>query len=144
MALLTIQKNYSITLDSGREAKLDASTSVDNVGEIISREAKVPFGSEVTLVLIGAAIAAGQMTDVKFCIIQNLDTTNFVRLRLEDTGGHTMDVKLLPKQCFDVYNTKISVSETGAAFSAFSDIDTVSAQADTGDVNVAIFTGESC
>jgi len=144
MATLTVDKQYGITLGSGRQFSLNASGAVNNVDEVISREAKVPSASQVTLVLIGALVAAGQMKDIKFCIIQNLDETNFIRLRLEDTGGHTVDIKLLPGDAFDVYNTKISVSETGAAFSGFSDIDTVSAQADTGDVNVAIFSGEPC
>lgn len=143
MATLQVTKQYNITTDTGDTLSLEASTTVENVGEVIKRDVKVPT-SEATVLLIGAAVAAGQMTDIKFCVIHNTDQVNFIRLRLEDTAGHTADFKLLAGQSFDVYNTKINVSETGAAFASYSDIDTVSAQADSGDVITTLFCGESC
>ena len=143
MATLQITKQYSVTLDSGKEISLDASTTVENVGEVMSREVKVPT-SEVTTVLIGSPVAAGQLSDIKFCVIPNLDTDNFVRIRLEDTGGNTSDFKILPGKSLDIYNSDLSVSETGAAFVSFSTIDTISAQADTADVIISIMAGESC
>lgn len=144
MAQLSIIKNYTITLDSGEEYKMDANSTVDNVGEVLKRDVKVPTASEVTLLLVGAAVAAGQLTDVKFFVVQNNNTTNFVRIRIEDTSGDTYDIRLEPKQSMDLFNTKLSVSESGASFSAFADFDTISAQADTADVNVTIFAGEPC
>ncbi len=144
MATLSITKQYYVTLDSGKEFKLDSSSLVTNLGEVMEREVKVPTASEVTLILIGAAIAAGQLTDIKFFVIVNEDDTNTCRVRLEDTGGHTIDVLLQPGQSWDVYNTKINASETGAAFASFSDIDTISAQFDTADGIVSIMAGESC
>jgi hypothetical protein len=143
MATLQVTKQYSITTDTGDALALDAGTTVESVGEVIKRDVKIPT-SEATVLLIGAAVAAGQMTDIKFCVIHNTDQVNFIRLRLEDTAGHTADFKVLAGQSFDIYNTKVSVSETGAAFASFSDIDTVSAQADTGDVVITMFSGESC
>jgi len=142
---LSVEKKYTITLDNNRGSyELDAGTTVTNVGEVIRRDTKVEFAAEATLVLVGALRAAGQLTDIKFFVIKNNDDTNFVRLRLEDTSGHTVDHKILPGDSFDVFNTKLSVSETGVAFASFSDIDTISAQADTADVNVSIFAGEPC
>jgi hypothetical protein len=142
----TLQKNISfgITLDTGVAYTLDAGSTTQNIGEVIQRDTKVPFASEVTLLLIGAAIAAGQLTDIKAFIIKNVDDVNFVRIRFEDTGGHTVDHKLLPGDTYTVYNTQVSVSETGAAFASWSTIDTISAQADTGDVSVSILAAEPC
>lgn len=144
MATLSVTKKYEITLDSGKVVKLDAGTSVSNVGEVMDREVLVPTASEITLVLVGAARAAGQLTDVKFFVIQNLDTVNTVRLRIEDTGAHTYDVLIEPGGSYDLYNTSLNVSETGVAFSSFSTVDTISAQANVADVLVSVVAGESC
>lgn len=142
-AVVTVVKQFSVTLDSGTEYALDASTTVTNVGEVINREILVPT-SEVTLINIGAAVAAGTLTDIKFCVIKNFDDTNFIRVRLEDTGGHTADLKLAPGDSIDIYNTKINVSATGGAFASFSDIDTISAAADSAACQVGIMAGEPC
>ena len=144
MASLVITKQYNITLDSGEEYKLDASSSVNNVGEATKRDFKIPTASEVTILLVGASVAAGQLTDLKYFVVHNTDTTNWVRIRLEDTSGHTADFRLEPGQAMDIFNENISVSETGAAFSSFSDIDTISAQADSSDVVISTFAGEAC
>jgi hypothetical protein len=143
MATLSIENKFSVTLDSGTSYAVDLGGTVTNVGEVINRELEVPI-TEVTLLNIGATVAAGTLTDIKFCVIKNLDDTNFIRVRLEDTSGHTSDHKIAAGDYIVVFNTKLSVSETGAAFSAFSDIDTISAQADTSPCLVAVFAGESC
>lgn len=143
MSQLVIEKRYSITLDSGEAYEMEANTTVDNVGESLKRDVKVST-SESTILLIGAATAAGQLTGVKFFVVQNNDTTNFAIIRYEDTSGHTVDLKLEPGSAIDLFNDKVSVSETGGAFSVFSDIDTISATADTADVVLTIFAGEAC
>jgi hypothetical protein len=143
MSQLVITKNYSITLDSGESYEMEANTVVDNVGESLKRDVKVST-TEATILLIGAATAAGQLTGVKFFVVQNNDSTNFAIIRYEDTGGHTVDLKLEPGASMDLFNDKVSVDETGGAFSAFSDIDTISATADTSDVVLTLFAGEAC
>lgn len=143
MATFQVTKKYSVTLESGKEISLDASSTVENIGEVIDRDVKIPV-TEATVLLIGAAIAAGQMTDVKLFVIHNTDQTNFITISLKDTGGSTVYHKLPAGQAFDIFNTKIDVSETGAAFSSFSDIDTISAQADTDPVIVTLISAESC
>lgn len=144
MANLSIEEKYTITLDNGRSYELDASTVITNVGEVIQRDTKVEFAAESTLITVGALRAAGQLTDIKFFVIKNNDETNFLRLRLEDTSGFTVDHVVLPRCSLKICDKRISVSETGAAWVSFSDIDTVSAQADTADVNVSIIAGEPC
>lgn len=143
MATLQIENKYSITLDDGTEYALDLGTTVTNVGEVISRNMLIPT-SEVTLINIAGTVAAGTLTDIKFCVIKNLDDTNFVRIRLEDTGALTSDHKILPGKFLVIFDTKLSVSETGASFAAFGDIDTISAEADTADCQIAIMAGEPC
>ena len=143
MATISIENKFSVTLESGTSYAVDLGGTVTNVGEVINREMLVPT-SEVTLINIGATVAAGTLTDIKFCVIKNLDDTNFIRVRLEDTGAMTSDHKIAAGDSLTIFNTKLSVSETGAGFSAFGDIDTISAQADTSGCLVAVFAGESC
>jgi len=143
MATVTIENKVSVTLDSGTSYTLDAGTTVQSVGEVINREMLIPT-SEVTVINIGATVAAGTLTDIKFCVIKNLDATNFVRIRLEDTGALTSDHKLAPGDFITIFNTKLSVHATGGAFSAFGDIDTISAQADTAACQISVMAGEPC
>lgn len=143
MAILSIENKYSVTLESGTSYAVDLGGTVTNVGEVINREMAIPT-SEVTLLNVGAAVAAGTLTDIKFCVIKNLDDTNFIRVRLEDTSGHTSDHKIAAGDHLPIFNTKLNVSETGAAFASFSDIDTISAQADTSECLIALFAGQSC
>lgn len=143
MASLQITKQFSITLDSGKIISLDASTFVDNVGEITSREMQVPV-TEVTVILIGAAVAAGQLKDIKFMVIQNLDSTNYMTVSLKDTAGATVYHIVLPGKSLDIYDKRIDVSETGAVFASFSEIDTISVKADTAPVSISVLAGESC
>lgn len=144
MATLNISKKYTITLDNGKDYKLDADTSVVNVGEVYDRTVKVPTATEVELVKVAAVVAAGTLTDFSFMVIKNEDETNTCRLRISDNSGHTFDIKLESGQAFDLYNVKFNVSETEAAFSSFSDIDTVHAQFDIADGSVSILAGQPC
>ena len=93
--------------------------------------------SETQIAGVGV-VGSGSLADVKFGIIVNRDGTNFVRLRLADTGGHTMDVKLLSGEYFVLHNRSLNVSTTEGAFASFSNIDTISAQADTASCDVEI------
>jgi len=142
-ATLSITKQFSITVGDD-EYKMDAGSTVTAIGNAVKRQVTVPTASEVELLKIGASVAAGTLTDAKFCIIYNVDDTNTCRVRVEDTSGHTADFKLESGQAFDLYNTKINVSETGAAFASYSDWDTISAQFDVADGELIIFAGESC
>lgn len=144
MATLQVTKQFNVTLDSGKAVSLDAGTTVENVGEVFSREAmKIPT-SEVTVLLIGAAVAAGQLKDIKLLVIQNLDTVNYVTVSLKTTGGSTVYHVILPGKSLDIYDKRVDASESGAAFDAFTDIDTISAQANTADVSISILAAESC
>ena len=143
MATLSIDNKYSVTLDSGTSYSVDLGDTITNIGEVINREMAIPT-SEVTVINIGATVAAGTLTDIKFCVIKNLDDTNFIRVRLEDTGALTSDHKLAAGDHLVIFNTKLSVHATGGAFAAFGDIDTISCQADTAECLISVLAGESC
>lgn len=93
--------------------------------------------SETTLANLGA-VGPASLTDLSYLVVINRDGTNFVRLRLSDTGGATMDVKLGAGKAF-VFNTReLSVSATEGAFASFSNIDNIKAQADTAACDVEL------
>lgn len=117
----TVAVNESITLTD------------DNV---VSQTVTVPT-SETQIGTVGT-VGPGGLADVKYGLIINRDGTNFIRVRLADTSGHTMDVKLLAGEYFVLHNRSLNVSTSEGAFSAFSDIDTISAQADTASCDVEI------
>ena len=70
--------------------------------------------------------------------IINKDDTNFVRIRFADLGAHTYDIKLSAGQFHIAWNTEINVSATEGAFAAWTQIDQILAQADTGPCDVQI------
>lgn len=86
---------------------------------------------------VGAGTFIG--ANVKYFQITNKDSANFVRIRVAKTTGQTFDIKLEAGKIFILGNNKESVSETEAAFVAFVNIDSISAQADTADVDIEYF-----
>ena len=78
------------------------------------------------------------VNDIKQALIVNRDDTNFVRIRVKNTGGATMDVKLLAGQSYIINTNQLSVSETDGAFASFETIDTVLAEADTAECKVEV------
>ncbi len=96
---------------------------------------------EVTVMAFGSAVAAGTFiaANVKYIRITNKDDTNFVRIRCIKTSGQTFDVKLEAGKSFIMGNTKESANTGGSSFSAFVDMDNISAQADTATVDIDYF-----
>jgi hypothetical protein len=93
--------------------------------------------SETTLANLGA-VGPASLTDLSYLVVINRDGTNFVRLRLSDTGGATMDVKLEAGKAFVFNSRELSVSATEGAFASFSNIDNIKAQADTAACDVEL------
>lgn len=118
--------NESVTVTANTEG--DANTV--NVG----------IAAEVTILDAGK-IEIGGVLDFDGVFVINKDDTNFIRLRLADTGAHTVDFRLDAGQFMFFWNTDINVSTTEGAFAAFTQIDTIIAQADTApcDVQVVAF-----
>ena len=111
-------------------ADISASVTISSNTEGYNNTINVGTGSEVTL-LDSSNIDTGGNLDFDGVFIINRDDTNFVRLRLADTGAHTVDFQLDPGEFMFFWNRSINVSTTEAAFAAFTNIDTIKAQADT-------------
>lgn len=138
-ANLTVTISETINLN-GVDINSTNQLVIADINEFDKRIVSVPTASEVTLVLFGAAVAAGQYIsgNVKYIRLTNKDNTNFVRLRVKKAGADTFDVKIEAGKSFIIGNVSESVSATAAAFSAFVSADSINAQADTGSVDVEV------
>jgi hypothetical protein len=134
---LTVTITTAITLN-GQEIKSENILTVDDVVSYDKRIMTIPFASEVVVIGFGTAVAQGTFVrgDLKYLQITNLDTLNFVRIRVKKNGAQTFDIKLDAGKTFILGSASESVSATGAAFSAFVDADSINMQADTGDVDI--------
>lgn len=94
--------------------------------------------SQVELVALAdaAGITKGSFTDFDGFFVINRDDTNFVRLRVSQNGGDTVDFKLEAGDFMILWNKKMETNITEAAFGSFVDFDTVSVQADTATVDL--------
>lgn len=126
---------------SGNTYSVTNTATISGVTNVINRTVTIPT-SQVDILTIGATVGAGGVTSLNTMLIVNKDSTNFIRVRLEDTGGATSDQKVEAGRAILINNDDLSVSETGAAFAAFSDIDTVAIEADTADCIVEFITLE--
>lgn len=114
---------------------------IPNIGHVDKRIVSIPTGSESTVMEFGAATGAGAFIQgqVQYIRITNKDDTNFVRIRGTDSGGQTFDVRLMAGKTFMMGNVSESASESGAAFSAFVNMTSINAQADTAAVDIEYF-----
>ena len=135
-AILTTTYGATVTIDGTAYTVSNAETITLTNNEAVQQVIKVPT-SEIELANLGAQGPAS-LADLSYLVVINRDGTNFVRLRLSDTGGATMDVKLEPNRAFIFNSRELSVSATEAAFASFSNIDNVKAQADTAACNVEL------
>jgi len=136
MADLITTNNADVTI-GGTTYSLSVSETITLTDDNAVKQVVTVPTSETQIAGVGA-VGNGSLADVKFGVIVNRDGTNFVRLRLADTGGHTMDVKLLAGEYFVLHNRSLNVSTTEGAFASFSNIDTISAQADTASCDVEL------
>jgi len=137
---LTVTLSSSINLN-GQPINSENQLTVPSISAIDKRIVSVPTSSQVTLLTFGSVVAAGQLItgNVKFVSITNKDSANFVRIRVTRTSQDTFDVKIPAGGYYILMNPSESVSATGVAFSSFVDAYNISAQADTGAVDIEIF-----
>lgn len=137
---LTVTVSETINLN-GQDINSENQLVVSGITQIDKRIVTIPTASEVTVIAFAAAVAAGTFipANVKYIRITNKDATNFVRIRVKDTGADTFDIKLEAGKSFMLGNPSESVSATGASFSAFVTATSVNAQADTANVDIEYF-----
>ncbi len=139
-AELSVKISEYINLN-GQPINSENSLLITAINEVDKRIVTVPISTEVTLMNFGAAVAAGTYiaANVKYIRITNKDSANFVRIRVTKSGDNTFDIRLDAGKSFMMGNTKESASTTAAAFSAFDDMTSINAQADTGAVDCEFF-----
>ena len=143
-ATLTVTHTESVTLN-GVDRGVTNTLTIASINEIDHRIVSVDTAAVRTLLTLGTTVGAGAFlkANIKYIRITNKDNTNYVTLGMLDTGGDTAYVKLEAGQTFCMYNDDLEAFINGAAFSAFSEIDTFNAQANTADVDLEVFVAST-
>jgi hypothetical protein len=112
--------------------------TISSVAEADRRVMTVSSSGEMDLIELNSNNGQGKFVraSVRYIRITNLDNTNFIRVRFKKSGAETADVKVDAGATF-MLSTGSMDADTGAgAFSAFVDIDNISAQANTADCDI--------
>jgi hypothetical protein len=136
-ATATVQIVESLNL-AGVDRSGSHTRSIDNVAEADRRVMTVDSANEIDLIELNTNNGQGKFvrSAIKYIRITNLDNTNFIRVRFKKSGGATADVKVDAGATFLLSSGSMDADATPGAFSAFVDIDVISAQADTADVDI--------
>jgi len=136
-ATATVQIVESLTL-GGVDRGGSHTRSISNVAEADRRVMTVDSSNEIDIIELNTANGQGKFirSAIKYIRITNLDNTNFIRVRFKKSGGATADVKVDAGATFMFSTGSMDADTTPGAFSAFVDIDVISAQADTADCDI--------
>ena len=136
-ATATVQITESLTLANVDRGGSHTRT-IPNVAEADRRVMTVASSGETDLVELDTANGQGKFVraSIRYIRITNLDDTNFIRVRFKKASAETADVKVSAGATFMFSTGSMDVDATASAFSAFVDIDNISAQADTADVDI--------
>jgi len=104
--------------------------NIAGITEVYNNTITVPAAGQ--LLADADMIDDGGVFDFDYGIIINKDDTNTVRIRRSDAGGHTVDESIAPSRFMVINNSQISVSETEAAFAAYTDITKIEGDAPAG------------
>ena len=134
--ILTSSVTASVTVNGTTYSAINNESITLANDEVVHQVLNVPT-SETTIGNLGL-VGPASLSDLSYALIVNRDGTNFVRLRLSDTGGATTDVKLKAGECFILHSRDLSVSATEGSFSSFSSIDNIKAQANSAACDVEL------
>ena len=139
MATLTVSISESVTLNGMERAAVN---TTDFTGGTLVNDRSLNVGSaEQSLLLFDTAAAAGQFAEstVDYLRITNLDSTNFVVLRMT-AGSDEYFVKIAAGDSFVLFDTVMDAdSAAGVTTATLTNIDSIKAQADTAACDVEIF-----
>mgnify|MGYP003127936866 FL=1 len=139
-ATLTVTHTEAVTLN-GVDRGVTNTLTIASINEISHRIVTIDTAAARTLLTLDTTAGAGAFikSNIRYIRITNKDNTNFVTLGMLDTSGDTAYVKLEAGQTFCMYNDDLEANTSGAAWSAWSEIDTFNAQADTANVDLEVF-----
>jgi len=112
--------------------------TIENIAEADRRVMTVDSSTEIDLLELNSDNGQGKFvrSSIKYIRITNLDNTNFIRVRFKKSGAETADVKVDAGATFMLSSGSMDADTAAGAFSAFVDIDNISAQSDTADVDI--------
>jgi hypothetical protein len=124
------------TLSSGDAiATVSKTKTFTSVAQIFQRDITVPTGSAPTVLSIGATVAGATLTALQNLVIYNSDPTNYLTVGIIDAGAKSAHFKIKAGEMFVLMDGNIDADDdTGAAFGAFTSIDSITLQANTGAV----------
>ena len=134
-ATITITESLSLgTVDRGGSH----SRTISNVAEADRRVMTVSSSGEMDLIELDTNNGQGKFVraSIRYIRITNMDNTNFIRVRFKNSGAETADVKVDAGATFMLSTGSMDADTSAGAFSAFVDIDNISAQADTADCDI--------
>jgi hypothetical protein len=112
--------------------------TINNIAEADRRVMAIESASEIDIIELNANNGQGKFirSAIRYIRITNLDNTNFIRVRFKKSGAETADVKVDAGATFMLSTGSMDADTAAGAFSAFVDIDVISAQADTADCDI--------
>ncbi len=136
-ATATVQIVESLTL-GGVDRGGTHTRSISNVAEADRRVMTIDSANEIDIIELNSNNGQGKFirSAIRYIRITNLDNTNFLRVRFKKSGGATADVKVDAGATFMLSTGSMDADATPGAFSAFVDVDVISAQADTADCDI--------
>ena len=112
--------------------------TIENIAEADRRVMTVDSSNELDLIELNTNAGKGKFNraSIRYIRITNLDNTNFLRVRFKKSGAETADVKVDAGAQLMLSSGSMGADTSAGAFSVFVDIDNISAQADTADVDI--------
>lgn len=140
MAVLTVTIKEEVTINGNRHVFENVHT--ETVSDIFQRVYGVRHVAESELLSFDTAVSGIAFRDstLEYLRITNLDSTNFVNIRITDANDEYF-VKLEAGDSFLLNNSVLDVNDdvaSGAATVSYTNIDSIKAQADTATCNVEI------
>ena len=133
----TVQIVESLNL-AGVDRSGSHTRTIENVAEADRRVMTVDSANEIDLIELNSDNGQGKFVraSIRYIRITNLDNTNHIRVRFKNSGAETADVKVDAGATFMLSTGSMDANTSASAFSAFVDIDEISAQADTADCDI--------
>ena len=138
MPTLNVTIKEELTLNGSDKGAINTVTST--VNQLDHRILNVLHSAEQSVLLFGAAVAAGTIKDatLKYLRITNLDPTNFVTLRVAGASEEYF-VKVEALDSFILNNSLMDANAAGSATVSLAAIDEIKVQANLGTCSIEIY-----
>jgi hypothetical protein len=136
-ATATVQIVESLTL-GGVDRGGTHTRTINNVAEADRRVMTISTtGNSVLDLNIANGRGEFVRSAVKYIRITNLDDTNWLQIQFRKTAAEVCDLRIEPGATF-MLSSGVMFANASGSFTSFVDIDNISAQADTADVDIEL------